>query len=254
MQMIADAVGRCRQVLEELVNTSDQLTPATFRSSIDTIKEAINELGREALKAVIAQAECSADVILHEGETYRFKQPVSKEWLTPFGLTDVVRRFFQRDSGGTGFAPIDVACGMVGRFMTADVEELSAFTAAIGPPSEAADVLAKALPDGPSAKAISRVIKDVGSFLEENAEDVERQIAEAAPLSEDGDVLAVSWDGVMVRRGKAQEPRHGRRQASVPSRSIGRHAATRRSPNASTRDASPGCRSRACGRWWSGSR
>ncbi len=198
MQMIADAIGRCRQVLEDLVNTSGELDRSTFRASVEAIKDAVNDLGREALKAVVAQAECSADVIVHEGEAYRFKQTVAKKWLTPFGLMDVARRFYQRDSGGRGFAPIDVACGMVGRFMTADVEELSAFAAALGTPAEAADLLAKALRDGPSPKAISRAVKDVGSFLEDNAEDVERQIVAAAPLSEDGDVLAVSWDGVMV--------------------------------------------------------
>lgn len=208
MQMIADAVERCRQVLEELAgDTSRAMRPESFRAAIGTIKDAVNDLGREALKAVIARAECSADIVVHEGEPYRFKQPVSKKWLTPFGLTDIVRRFYQRDSGGRGLAPIDVACGMVGRFMTADVEELSAFSAALGTPSEAADLLAKALRDGPSPKAISRVVKDAGSFMEENADDVERQIAEAAPLSEDGDVLAVSWDGVMVATREGSGPK-----------------------------------------------
>ena len=54
------------------------------------------------------------------------------------------------------------------------------------------------MPEGPSAKAISRVIRDVGGFFEENAEDVEQQITATAPLSDDGDMLVVSWDGVMV--------------------------------------------------------
>lgn len=207
MQMIADAIGRCRQVLEDLVSTSGDLDPATFRASVDAIKDAVNDLGREALKAVVTRAECSVDIIVHEGEPYRFKQTVAKKWLTPFGLTEVARRFYQRDSGGRGFAPIDVACGMVDRFMTADVEELSAFAAALGTPAEAADLLAKALRDGPSPKAISRVVKDVGGFLEDNAEDVELQVAEAAPLSEDGDVLAVSWDGVMVATREGSGPK-----------------------------------------------
>ncbi len=137
MQMIADAIGRCRQVLEDLVNTSGELDATTFRTSVEAIKDAVNDLGREALKAVVARAECSADIIVRDGEPYRFKQTVAKGWLTPCGLTDVARRFYQRDSGGRGFAPIDVACGMVGRFMTADVEELSAISAALGTPAEA---------------------------------------------------------------------------------------------------------------------
>lgn len=207
MQMIADAIGRCRQVLEDLVETTSEVTPESFRSSIVAIKDALSELGREALKSVIAKAESWDDVIDDDGGPYRFKQSVSKKWLSSFGVLDVERRYYQRDAGGRGFAPIDVACGMVGRFMTADVEELSAFTAALVTPAEVETLLAKTLPDGPSSKAISRVVEDVGGFLENNFEAVNRRISEAAPLAKDGDILAVSWDGVMVATREGSGPK-----------------------------------------------
>ena len=200
MQMIADAVGQCRQVLEDLVknDTGTEVSPESFRSAIGTIKDAVNELGRKALEGVIANAESAEDVLDREGRRHRFKQVTAKNWVTPFGRISVDRRYYQQDSGGDGFAPIDVRCGMVDRFMTADVEEMTAFAAAMLTPSEVECLLDMALPDGPSAKAISRVIKDVGTFFEENAEAVEEHITDADPLSDDGDVLAVSWDGVMV--------------------------------------------------------
>ncbi len=200
MQMIADAVGRCRQVLEDLVKkgAGTEMNPESFRCAIGTIKDAVNELGRRALEGVIANAESAEDVLEREGRRHRFKQVTAKNWITPFGRISVNRRYYQQDSGGDGFAPIDVCCGMVDRFMTADVEEMTAFTAAMLTPSEVECLLDMALSDGPSAKAISRVIKDVGTFFEENADAVEEHITDAAPLSEDGDVLTVSWDGVMV--------------------------------------------------------
>lgn len=200
MQMIADAVGQCRQVLEDLVEkgANTEMSPDSFRSAIGTIKDAVNELGRKTLEGVIANAESAKDVLDRKGRRHRFKQVTAKNWITPFGRISVDRRYYQQDSGGDGFAAIDVRCGMVNRFMTADVEEMTAFSAAMLTPAEVECLLGKALPDGPSAKAISRVIKDVGTFFEENAEAVEEHITDTAPLSDDGDVLAVSWDGVMV--------------------------------------------------------
>ena len=45
MQVIADAMGRCRQAPEGLVKTSGDLEPATFRASVEGIKDAVNDLG-----------------------------------------------------------------------------------------------------------------------------------------------------------------------------------------------------------------
>ena len=69
MQMIADAVGQCRQVLEDLVETGarTEMTAESFRASIGVIKDAVNELGRTALEAVVASAESADDVIDHDG-------------------------------------------------------------------------------------------------------------------------------------------------------------------------------------------
>lgn len=200
MQMIAEAIGRCRQVLEDLVETAakPEMNPEAFRSAVETIKAAVNEVGRAALGAVITKAESADEIVEHEGKRYRFKQVTPKTWLTPFGRLVVLRRYYQPDRGGEGLAMIDMRCGMVDRFMTADVEEMAAFSAAMLIPAEAKSLLAKALPAGPSAKAISRVVKDTGGFFEAHAKDVEDDIAESASLSADGDILAVSWDGVMV--------------------------------------------------------
>ena len=87
MQMITDAVGRCRQVLEDLVKkgANTEMSPESLRCAIGTIKDAVNELGRQALEGVIANAESAEDVLEREGRSHRFKQVTAKNWLTPFG-------------------------------------------------------------------------------------------------------------------------------------------------------------------------
>ncbi len=238
MQMIADAVGQCRQVLEDLVETGarTEMTAESFRASIGVIKDAVNELGRTALEAVVASAESADDVIDHDGGRFRFKQVAPKKWLTPFGLVAVDRRYYQQDSGGDGLAVVDIRCGMVDRFMTADVEEMAAFSVAMLTPSEVESLLGKILPEGPSAKAISRVIKDVGGYFEVNAQDVAEQIADVAPLSKDGDGLAVSWDGVMVatREGSGSK---AWKEAGVATASIYRSPSLAESPEPERLDA-----------------
>lgn len=63
---------------------------------------------------------------------------------------------------------------------------------------EAEQLLAKILPEGPSATAIRNVTTKLGKELSERADEVEKAIEESAPLSTEGDVLVASWDGVMV--------------------------------------------------------
>ena len=95
MQMITDAVGRCRQILKELVENSrkTEMKPESFRWAIDTIKVAINELGRSVLESVIAAAEVAEDVVEQGNSLYRFKQVVPKIWLTSVASVSKVSFF-----------------------------------------------------------------------------------------------------------------------------------------------------------------
>ena len=55
---------------------------------------------------------------------------------------------------------------MTDRFMTPDVEEMVAFACSAMTPCEVEQIMAKALPVAPSPTAITRVIRDVGDFME----------------------------------------------------------------------------------------
>jgi hypothetical protein len=129
--------------------------------------------------------------------------------LTPFGKVTVVRRTYRGDGPGKGSAvPLDDACGMRDRFMTPDVEEMAAVGAAMLTAAEVELILSKALPEGPSATAIQNSVRKRGEEIAVQREAIEKAIDDQAPLSSQGDLLAVSFDGVMTPAGCGVEDFH----------------------------------------------
>jgi hypothetical protein len=200
MQMISDLVRIFRSGLTDLVTDLDgkDLTPPEFMRFMGALKSLLDKTGRDALVETIRRHDETRDLVQHEGESYRFKMLSPKGWITPFGLVVVPRRYFQPDPGGEGIVPLDVRCGMLDRGMTPDVEELCAFSAAHLVPREVETLLGKVLPHGPSATAVQHVLQHAAKFADREESLIEATIAKEFPLSAQGDVLAVSWDGVTV--------------------------------------------------------
>ena len=111
---------------------------------------------------IVSKFEETAEVVEHGGQRHRFKQTSEKEWLTAFGVARLTRGYYQPDAGGKGVVPLDVRCGMVDRFATPDVEELMALASSNLVPKEVETLLGKALPHGPSATAVQRVLRLIG--------------------------------------------------------------------------------------------
>lgn len=200
MRMIDDVVREFRNGLTGLVRELDGtgLTPTSFIDFVAHLKALISDVGLRAFVETVLRHEEAADVVEHAGELHRFKMDSAKEWITPFGLAVVPRRYFQPDRGGEGVVPLDLRCGMVGRPMTPDVEELCAFSAAHLVPRVVETLLGKLLPHRPSATAIQHVVQHVGEFAEQEEAVIEAAMRKQAPLSTEGDVLVQSWDGVTV--------------------------------------------------------
>ena len=200
MQMIDDVIENFRKDLTLLAKNLEEadLRPERFREYIASLKVAVNDFGLEVFTRTVMAQEEYMEIIEHGGQRHRFKTISDKQWLTPFGVAVISRRYYQPDSGGEGIVPLDRFCGMVGHYMTPDVEEMTAYSAAMLVPREVERLLGKILPAGPSAKAVQRVIRDVGTFAEKREIEIESAIARSAPLSDSGDVLVVSWDGVTV--------------------------------------------------------
>lgn len=198
--IVRDATTLFRQGLVELFAQSDsrELTPQRFGALISGLKAVANRASLAAFVAAVEACDSPEAVLDRDGKRYRLKETSTKRWLTPFGLAKVTRRYFQPDVGGEGMFPVDQTCGMVGRYMTPDVEEMAAFSAALMVPREVETLLGKALPHGPSATAVSRVVGDMGRFVEHHEEQIEQAMTSEAPLSELGDLLVVSQDGVTL--------------------------------------------------------
>jgi Uncharacterised protein family (UPF0236) len=224
-EIVASVTAQMSKDLEVVVGMleKDGLSPSGFRDFIAALSNALNRAGRDALVAAISRLDRTEDVVEHGGERHRFKMTSAKRWLTRFGGVAIGRRYYQPDNGGDGVVPLDVACGMVDRYLTPDIEEHSAFAAALLTPNEVEKILARLLPEAPSAKAIQRVIEDVGGFAEADADEVAAAIQRGAPLSAKGDTLAVSWDGKLVpmrepgvKTGRPPERPGIRKEASTP--------------------------------------
>ncbi len=188
---------------EELIGATQDLlasevTPTQFRGFLATLREKTHEAGRRLLQGILPALQETEKLVEHQGSTHRFKMVSKKEWLTPFGLIHVSRRYYQPDVGGEGIVPLDIRCGMVHRFLTPDLEEIVAFSTALLAPAEVETLLGKLLPHAPCKTAIQEVIRKVGSFAEDHQPELEDAMTKEAPLSAEGDVLVISWDGVTV--------------------------------------------------------
>jgi len=208
--IVSGVVAQFREELTELVETSlaEGMEPRRFGEMIAGLKAVLASAGQRAFTEIVTTAEEHGDVLEHAGRRHRFKQPSTKEWLTPFGSVQIERRYFQPDEGGCGLAPLDLRCGMSGRFMTPDVEEAVALASADLSPAATRDLLGKVLVHAPSEKAIRNVIAEVGRWAEDAREEIEDRIVDELAVP-DGNMLVVSIDGVNVPL-REEGPKTGR--------------------------------------------
>lgn len=193
-----EVLVKFRQQLDAMVDSvgAKGLQAASFRELTSCLRASSAAAALEVLVAIVESADVASPTIERDGRSFRFRGSVPKQWLTPFGLATIERRYYASDGGGV--VPLDAMCGMTGRFMTPEVEEMVAFASSAMTPCEVEQILQKMLPAAPSTTAIKRTIGDVGDFFEEHKALVDEQVATKAPLDADGPALVVSWDGVMV--------------------------------------------------------
>lgn len=179
--------------------TAEQLSPAQFGAFLSDLRQLFAAIGRETVARVLESRDLPRAAITVDGQRVRYRGMRERDWLTPFGKVRLLRRTYRGDgAGAVSTVPLDDACGMRGRYMTPDVEEMAAFASAMLTAREAEQLLAKTLPEGPSATAIQHAVRRLGVEIEEQRDAIEDAVATEKPLSDKGDVLVVSWDGVMT--------------------------------------------------------
>lgn len=200
-ELVGGLVRKFEQELGGMVArvTVEQLSPAQFGAFLSDLRQVFAAIGRETVTRVLESRDLPRAAITVDGQRLRYRGMREREWLTPFGMVRVLRRTYRGDGVGAANAvPLDDACGMRGRYMTPDVEEMAAFASAMLTARETEQLLAKTLPEGPSATAIQNAVCRLGIEIEEQREAIEDAVATETPLSDKGDVLVVSWDGVMA--------------------------------------------------------
>jgi hypothetical protein len=219
--LASDIARKFEQELARMVESvgHEQVTATSFRGLVSGLRGLLAAVGRETIEQVLQAKDEPRSAIEVNGERLRYRGMVECEWLTPFGKITPLRRTYRADGAGKASAvPLDDACGMRGRFMTPDVEEMAAIGMAMLTAPEVEKILGKALPDGPSATAIQNAAHQRGEEIAAQRAAIEAAIDEQAPLSPKGDMLVVSFDGVMAPMREGTEVAW--REASVATISI----------------------------------
>lgn len=222
--LAGDVAGKFEQELRQMVDGlgREELTPVRFREFLGGMRTLLAAIGREAVVQALEATDRARAYVEVSGRRARFRGLSEREWLTAFGKITVLRRTYRGDGvGGPNAVPLDDACGMGGRFMTPDVEEMAAFGMAMLTASEVEQILAKTLPEAPSSTAIQNATHRLGAEIEARRAAIETTVDDRAPLSTDGDVLVVSWDGVMTPMRESSDVAW--REAGVASVSIYKH-------------------------------
>jgi len=179
--------------------TAETMTPLRFRALVSGLHELLMKAGREIVERLVEEVDEPRASIEVQGERLRYRGSSTREWLSPFGKVAIRRRTYRgQGPGAASSAPLDDACGMCGRYMTPDVEEMAALGAAMLTANEVRELLGKVLPVAPSATAIQSAVRQLGVEFDEKRAEIEDAVARECPLPEAGDVLVASWDGVMV--------------------------------------------------------
>lgn len=200
-ELVGGLVRKFEQELSRLVSEhgAEELSPLRFRRLIGGMQSMLQGVGREALTQWIESQDAPVASVEVDGLKLRFRGSAEREWLSPFGKIRIRRRTYRSDGpDARASTPLDDRCGMAGRYMTPDIEELAAIGAAMLTANEAEMLLGKVLPAGPSATAIQHAVEKLGTAIESRREDIENAIEREKPLSADGDILVTSWDGVMM--------------------------------------------------------
>jgi len=201
IELLDAQMGKLRQELTELVMHLGEhgLSSGSVTEFLAGIRRAMGGAAKATVKHTLESLDEATPSIEMEGQRLRYRGRAKKLWLSMHGAIEVERRVYRCDGPGVSrCVPLDVAIGMVDRYMLPDVEDPVAMAMSMLPQRETEELLAKLLPEGPSATAMRNAIDTIGRELDQHRVHVEHEVNDKAPLSESGDILTVSFDGAMI--------------------------------------------------------
>jgi hypothetical protein len=162
------------------------------------IQESVAAAGRAAFTTYLMANEEHKDIIVIDGETFRFKEFTNKAFISIFGKTSVSRKIFQNAADTKSYCPMDEAWSMAKDYLTIEVAQAAAFACAHVTAEEADELFAKSAMFHPHPSQMKTAIKGIADRLEQQRKEVDRCIREAEHAPEDTRVLVASMDGVNV--------------------------------------------------------
>ena len=200
--MIVAMTDAIKQKVQSFCESRDfsRLTPELAEEMAGGIKEAISSAGAMGYQAFLKSYEVHEPSLEVGGEAYRFKRPVEKRYVTPFGPMILPRNMFQNKSDTKTHFPLDVAWGMVGEFMTVEVREAVLFSSAFVTPEETKTLLEKSALFVPSATAIKHVLAGSldGANVLLNEKGVKRGRPSERPTGEQRTITPTAYKNAMV--------------------------------------------------------
>ncbi len=224
-RMIAGMIDTIKQNMTTLGENHDltHLTPELAKAATKVMLDALSLGGVAGYQALLESYEVRERSIEVNGEEYRLKRAVEKEYLTPFGPMKVSRNLYQNASDTKSHIPLEAAWGMTGEFMTTEVQEAALYSSAFMTPEEACKQFKKWALFNPSATAMKNVIAEKGRLIAEHKEELDVAIRKEEKAHEGTRALVASMDGTNVllnekgvKRGRPYERSTGKQGGVSP--------------------------------------
>ena len=176
----------------------EDLTPALTSQFFAALHTAISHAACLGIKQFIKSYDVDEPFVIRDAVRLSRKDPVNKEYLTPFGVIDLERNNYQANYGGKTYQPLDAKWGMVGEFATEAVRECVMFFAALMSSGEIVGCLDKGSMFHPSKTAIDNILRETGERTEEEYERIHSEMLENKTLPDDVDIVVCSMDGANI--------------------------------------------------------
>lgn len=198
--MIAAMQNTIKQNMETWGENQDfsRLTPELAKRANEAMQGALSQGGVAGCRELLDTYESRERLIEVNGEEYRMKRAVEKEYLTPFGPMKLSRNLYQNASDTKSHIPLEAAWGMTGEFMTTEVREAVLYSSAFMTPEEAGKQFKKWALFHPSATAMKNVIAEKGRLIAEHKEELDTAIRKEERVPEGTCALVSSMDGTNV--------------------------------------------------------
>ena len=210
---------------KEGLSDTMELNPQVMSSLTNGLLAAAATAGQAGLRQYLSEHDQRNATITSGDSKYRFKNRMSKTFLTLFGEVTIERCIYGNDQKGDRYiAPLDQALGIgTNGYATLETREMILFSAAFNTSQEVETLLRKMALCRPSRTAIQNIIAKDGAAMEIHRDSLRQAAFEQMPIPSEATILVQSMDGTNIRlrekvakKGrKTQRPRNEPAQSCV---------------------------------------